>query len=449
VTADASSRGSGGAVRTRRIGVSALWALLNRGVSVLVSFVSVPLTVTYLGAERYGAWVTISSLLAWLQLADLGLGNGLTNALADAFGRDREDLLRAHVASAFWILTLLAAALGLGMLAVAPFTDWPAFLGVTSPEVRAELSAALAAAAVLFLASFPLVVVDKVLLAYQEGGLSNVWSIAASLTTLAAIAAVAHAQGGMLALVLATAGARVLVTAASAAWLFHLHRPALRPALRHFDGTTARGLLRTGLVFFGVQVAALVLFNTDNIVIAHVLGPGAVTPYSVAWRLFTIPTLAMSLVFPYLWSAYAEALARGDHAWVAKAIRWSTGLAFGVALAMVVPLVLLGEEIIRLWAGPIAEPPSGLLAWMGAWACISAAMNAVACAINATGRVKALVWYGLATALLNIALSVWWAHRFGLVGVIAGTVVAYAIGTLGPAVVLARRLYLEESGKAV
>jgi hypothetical protein len=31
-----------------------------------MGFVSVPLTVHYLGAERYGVWLTISSLLLWV-----------------------------------------------------------------------------------------------------------------------------------------------------------------------------------------------------------------------------------------------------------------------------------------------------------------------------------------------------------------------------------------------
>ena len=56
--------------------------LVGRGIAVLVSFVSVPLTVRYLGAERYGAWVSISTTMTWIALADLGLSNSLTNAVA-------------------------------------------------------------------------------------------------------------------------------------------------------------------------------------------------------------------------------------------------------------------------------------------------------------------------------------------------------------------------------
>ena len=57
----------GSDVRRRRV-VSIVQGLLtgvaNRMVGVAVSLLSVPLTIGYLGSERYGVWTLISSLLA-------------------------------------------------------------------------------------------------------------------------------------------------------------------------------------------------------------------------------------------------------------------------------------------------------------------------------------------------------------------------------------------------
>ena len=59
-------------------------SLGNRLLSVLIGFVSVPLTIHYLGTEQYGAWMTINGILAWVSLTDLGLTTGLANALTSA-----------------------------------------------------------------------------------------------------------------------------------------------------------------------------------------------------------------------------------------------------------------------------------------------------------------------------------------------------------------------------
>src|SRR5258708_2195300 len=76
-----------GQQRYQRIIHSTITATAARGVHLIVSFISVPLAVGYLGRDRYGVWVTISSLLAFLAFTDLGLGSSLLNRLSDAYGR--------------------------------------------------------------------------------------------------------------------------------------------------------------------------------------------------------------------------------------------------------------------------------------------------------------------------------------------------------------------------
>ena len=70
--------------RYRRVVLTATGSLVARGVTALTMLVSVPLTVGYLGAERYGMWMTISSLITFFSFVDLGIGNGLVNSIADA-----------------------------------------------------------------------------------------------------------------------------------------------------------------------------------------------------------------------------------------------------------------------------------------------------------------------------------------------------------------------------
>ena len=74
--------------RGRRALTSTASTLLARGIAVAVSFVAIPLSVSYLGIERYGIFVAVASLATLFVFADLGLGNGLLNLVADAHGRD-------------------------------------------------------------------------------------------------------------------------------------------------------------------------------------------------------------------------------------------------------------------------------------------------------------------------------------------------------------------------
>jgi O-antigen/teichoic acid export membrane protein len=400
-------------------------ALAARGVGIAVGLISVPLMVRHLGAERYGACVTVSSTMIWWLLADLGFGSELTNALAEGFGRRTPELARQQLATAFWALTLIALSLGAAFFVVWPRVDWAALLNVHSPLARAEVGGVVAVAVLFFLMGLPLTVVDRVYAAYQEGATGNLWSVAATLAALAALVGAVRTTGGMVALVLAVGGTRLTVQIVSAIWLFEKRHPELRPGLSAVRRESLRRLSRTGGLFFVVQLAALVLFNTDNVIIAHVLGAADVTPYSISWTLFTLPSMGFSLVFPYLWPAYAEALHRNDVEWVRRTFRLSVILSVTSALIVALPLVVFGRPLVKAWAGNDAVPATSLLLWMGGWSLIYAAMNPIACFLNAGGHLKRQAISGSLAALVNVILSIVWARRFGPSGVMAATVVSF------------------------
>ena len=88
--------------------------------------------------------------------------------------------------------------------------------------------------------------------------------------------------------------------------------------------------------------------------IAKVLGVAEVTPYSVAYSIFTLTNVLTTAAFPYLWAAYAEALARRDVAWVLRSLRFSAVAGAASAARPACRCVSSGEWIVRVWAG---RPP--------------------------------------------------------------------------------------------
>jgi O-antigen/teichoic acid export membrane protein len=412
-----------------------LTSLAGRGVGVIVSLISIPLTITYLGSERYGVWVTISTFLAWLNIADLGLGNGLTNALSESYGQNRSDTAQHYVATAFWMLVGVTLVLGSILALVWPWLDWPALFNVYSPEARAEVAPAIAMAIALALLSFPLSLVAKIYGAYQEGAIANFWAVIGNIVSLLALIVATQVEGGLIWLVVAVSGSVFCATALNAAWLFFLHKPWLAPRFSAIQREHMRRLANTGGMFFVLQVASLLILQTDNLIIAHYLGASQVTPYSVAWRLFSYTTLFQTLLFPSLWPAYTEAFTRKDVNWVRKTFRTNMLYSTMLTIVMALPLMLFGNQIIVFWAGPEAEPPHMLLVWMGCWSIIHVMMSVVACILNGSGHVQGQMIYGMLTAIVNIILSITFVVPFGITGVIAATVIAYMICNVVPAFV--------------
>jgi len=402
-----------------------LTAIAGKGMSIVVSLVSAALTVKYLGAERYGIWMTISTMLAWLSLADVGLGNSLTNAVSEAYASDRRDVAQIHIASVFWMLCLVAAGFA-GLFAILwPWLHWSTLLNVKSAVGRAEIGPAVAITLAIFLLNFPLSTIARVLSAYQESAVANFWAAGGNLASLGGILLATHLKLGLVPLIAAFSASSLVVTAASGVWLFGFHKPWLRPAISAVCMGSIRKLTTVGSMFFIVQIAALLILQTDNLIIAHYLGVQAVTPYSVTWRLFNCSTLVQALLLQSLWPAYAEAFARGDGAWIRRTFRFNLWSCILITAVIVVPMVIFGRPIIRSWVSVEAVPSMTLLVLMGIWSLIGGAFQSIVCMLNGIGRVRIQMIVGIITATANIALSIWLVRIYGVEGVILGTLISY------------------------
>ena len=95
--------------RMRRILISAVAAAAGKALSVLSALISVPLTFRYLGPERFGVWMIISSFSILFSFADLGIGNGIMTAVASANGTNDRISQRSTISSGYSFLISIAA----------------------------------------------------------------------------------------------------------------------------------------------------------------------------------------------------------------------------------------------------------------------------------------------------------------------------------------------------
>jgi len=74
--------------RERAIRLTVAASVGAKGFSIACTLVQVPLALHYLGAEAYGFWVTLFSIMLVLNFVDFGLGVGMQHAMARAYGTE-------------------------------------------------------------------------------------------------------------------------------------------------------------------------------------------------------------------------------------------------------------------------------------------------------------------------------------------------------------------------
>ena len=85
----------------------------SKGLSLLVLYFSVPLTISYLGQARFGVWMTLASLISFLGFLDFGIGSSLLNEVAHHTAQEDRQRLRQVITHGLSLLTLIGLTLGL------------------------------------------------------------------------------------------------------------------------------------------------------------------------------------------------------------------------------------------------------------------------------------------------------------------------------------------------
>jgi len=425
--------------RDRRVVFTMFAAAGARAISLLTLLVSVPLTVNYLGTERYGLWVTISSLLALLSFADLGIGNGLLNAITQCHGRDDREAARQYVASGLLILTGVALLLALILGIAYPWISWKAIFNVSDPKAVAEAGPATAVFLACFLANIPLSVVQKVQQGYQEGFIDSAWLAAGKLLALIGLLLVISFKGGLPWLVLALAGSPVLVACANGIALFAFRKPFLRPRLSDATWAYGRRVLDIGFLFFIVQTAAAVAYSADNFIVAHFIGPQAVAEYSVVYQMSSLGPVLLSMFLIPLWPAYGEAIVRGDSQWVRTTFRRSIAIGLSVNVPYALLLMFYGNVAIHLWVGNKITASFMVLVAFAIWTMMNSFSGAMAALLNGANAMRFQAVCAVLMACLNLLLSIILTKSIGLSGVIWGSIIAQVLLVFVPSTVYISR----------
>jgi len=326
----------------------------------VISIITVPLTVNYLGAERYGLWMAISSIMVLMSFADLGLGNGLLNAISKANGNNSVKDAQVAVASTFFILLGISALLLFIFLLIYPYVAWHKIFNVQSKLAIDESAPAMLVFVITFLINMPLGIVRRIQDGYQQGYIFQLWLIGGSLFSLIGILLCIYYETGLPWLVLAFSSGQVISTSLNGIVLFAKKRKYLIPRIKYFHVSVGKKLMKAGVIFFFLSLFTLLSTASDNIIIAQILGAASVSGYEVVKKLFLFSMFTQFLIQP-LWPAFGEALESGDIAWAERTLK--KGIIFSVLICAItsLPLLLFGRSLVNISLGAEYIPSWSLL----------------------------------------------------------------------------------------
>jgi len=421
------------ATRTKTVKLHISLTFIYRALAVGLSYLLVPITINYLNVEQYGIWVTLFSVMSWVAFFDIGLGNGLRNKLAEALAMDDIELAKTYVSTAYVAVSFIALIFFVILTLILPFTPWNKIFNTTSVS-NTELLKVVFIVGFFFLFNFVLSLCSQIFCAYQQASLASMRGLLLNLFVLIAIYFLIHYTSGRLLYLGICYGLSTVLSSLLLTYYFYKKHKEVIPSIKYIDLNKIKEIASLGVKFFIIQMACLVIFATDNMIITQVLGPAQVTPYNVVFKLFSIITIMHGIILTPLWSAYTEAYAKGDIKWIRNTLKKLNMLMIPIIIAVLI-LIIFARDIINIWVGPNIKFHYLLVLFMGTYTVISVWNNIYAYFVNGIGTLEPQMYSAIIGGLINIPLSVYFASNLGMgiSGVILGTIVSLSLfAIIGP-----------------
>ena len=327
-----------------------LASFLIKGWSAVIVLLLVPVTLHCLGDYKNGIWLTISSLLLWIDNMDIGLGNGLRNKIAEYMAHNEVQRARQLVSSTFALLSCIIIPVIL-VLVVLILTCNTYQVFNASPSIVNDLDMVLIVTIMLVCTTFVFKLIGNFYMGMQLPAVSNLLiAIGQTLALIGTYIVYWSGSHSLMHIAIVNTASPLLVYLIAFPYTFLYKYPHLRPSCQLIDFKEAKAVVNTGIQFFIMQISSVILFMTSNILISNLFTPALVTPYQITYRYFSILLVAFTVICMPFWNATTDAYERGDIQWIRNATRKLRMMIIGIIVCMAM-MVVLSPWVYSIWIG--------------------------------------------------------------------------------------------------
>jgi len=353
-----------GKFRERRIKLAVVTALTSKSITIIVQLVAAPVAINALGAERYGVFVTLTAILAWMGIVHTGLMPGLTRGIANSVASGDRASQERYLSTAFFFISGIVVVLLVLLMIIWWEIPVERLFGANYTDYTAEIRRGLLWLGVIFILRLILSVVEAARQGYQEQYITNASLAGSQALSIVLLFVVASYWPTIVGMTVAIYGPIVLAQLLNGIHL-GLSRPFLVPRFSHFDFLLNRILIATGSAFLVIQVSVFVMQELILLLVGRKLGPESTATVAVMLRMLLLSAGVVTMVTVPLWPAITDAVARRNIDWVRSTYKKLTLFSLIYSVAIGVVIAIFGNTIVHLWIGPEVSPSGPLQGLIG------------------------------------------------------------------------------------
>lgn len=363
-----------------------------------LGFLAVPITLNYLGVEKYGMWVTILSILSWMNISDFGIGNGLRNKIAEGIADNKYHKVKEHISSAYYCIGIIAI-----IIAIASITTIYILGGYY--DVVFNLKLPLLVMVLGFSINFFLGVSRSVAYGKQESALVGLTQFATSSLSILGVIIISRVSDGNILMLALVYNSALIIANIILSIIIYVKDKRIIPNFANIKKDSFKEISNVGLKFFVIQLSGVILFTTDNLIITKFINLESVTTYNIISKIYDSITSIYSIVLIAIWSSVTHAFVQGDAYWIKSIIMRLRKLLFLLTI-LVILVSFLFDKIIYIWLRRSIDFPIELILIFALYTILISWNGIYSNIVNGMGKINLQLYLSLVGAIINIPLSI-------------------------------------------
>lgn len=404
--------------RRRAAYVTLIGGYINIGVVIVQGLLLVPLYLSYIGPELYGAWLGSGDIIGWLAVLDMGLASQMIQRMGAAYGGRDRSLVAEYLATGVLVQLILVTFLFIGAIGVAGFI--PGLMGIVGRNATI-LTGSVILAGLSTCFSILNNGVTGFAMALQRTIFMNVNAVAGSVLGIIATVLLLLSGWGLWAIALGWVIRDSIILGANSIYALFLYRSEInlpvrisRRVLRDFGAVSpAVFLSKLGSAFAGRSEAAL---------IAILIRPELATVYVITRRAADIIRMMLDRFGAASFAGFANLIGTGQVSRANTIYSEIMHLFVPVAVLATSIYIAINQAFISLWVGPEMFGGQLLTTAIGLGTLVAAASSLAAYLYGATGRLAEISILVLTEGIVRIGLMVVLLQPLGLSGLPVSTI---------------------------
>lgn len=407
-------------------------SLALKGINIFISLQVVPMTINYINPTKYGIWLTLSSIIAWLSYFDLGFAHGFRNRFAEAKAKGDIQLAREYVSTTYAVLFVLFSFILFIALIVNNYLNWSNILKIDA-IYNNELHIVFGLLACFFCMNIVASVFTTMLTADQKPALASLIQTGGQVLAFICIYILTKTTSGSLsALALAFSGIPFMLLLIVSIIVFSCNTyKCVSPSFHYIRFSLTKSILGLGGQFFIIMISMLFIFQFINIVLTRIQGPNAVTLYNISYKYFNVLNMSFTIILTPFWSAFTDAYIKSDFGWMRKIVK-KLELLWLLSIPCLILMVVFSEPLYDWWIGKSINVPISLSCTMAIYFLFMTRANMYMILINGTSLIRLQLLTYITFALITIPLMVMFCKNYGTCGVLVIPTIVYIVqSTIG------------------